>query len=248
MAMKNLLFIIALSFSLQPLEVHAQSTDVAKNISTIKRDTTFLYAEATMKELEEAYVAAQSVLEVKVGDWVRAQHPSESIDVCIAKAKEHCFQVRTRRGDYYRAFVYVKKDDILPIADRSEAVVFEVAPEEKEQEQPTAQHAIILPDAEELSLPSVSLTPDEEQMIQVKSFYNVQPYIDGLKKIYRLKAYGKYATMPSNENCHLFVYNKQGQIEAVIRKTAHEQINLGTLATDDIKKYKNCGAIWFQLK
>lgn len=248
MEMKKNIIIFLLSLLLLPMSVDAQATDVAKNIIAIKRDTTYLYAEATMKELEEAFIAAKSILEVKVGDWVRTQHPSEGIEVCIAKAKEHCFQVQTRRGDYYRAFVYVKKSDILPIVDRSEVVVFEVAPEEKIQEEQSVQHAIILSEDEELPVLPVSLTPEENQMVLIKSFYNVQPYIDGLQKSDHLKAYGKYATMPSNEDCHIFVYNKQGKIEAVIRKTEDKQINLGTRTADDIKKYKNCGAIWFQLK
>lgn len=249
MAIKKYIFSFFLLFTLQQASADAQITDVAKSISTIKCDTTYLYAEATMKELEEAYVAAKSILEVKVGDWLRTQHPSEGFDVCIAKAKEHCFQVQTRRGDYYRAFVYVKKGDILPVADRSEVVVFDVSTEEPiAQTLPTAQHAIILSEDETPVLPVITLTPDEEQMVLIKSFYNVQPYIDGLDRSNRLKGYGKYAKMPTNEDCHLFIYNKQGQIEAVIRKTGDEQINLGTRTADDIKKYSNCGAIWFQLK
>jgi hypothetical protein len=82
----------------------------------------------------------------------------------------------------------------------------------------------------------------------VRSFYDIESYIKGLKSKGMLKGYGKYATMPEDGNCHLFIYDKQGDISALIRKNGSFQYNLNTLKEDNIKNYKNCGAIWFQLK
>ena len=96
--------------------------------------------------------------------------------------------------------------------------------------------------------PVLELTLEEKQMKQIKSFYDVEPYIKGLKSNGRLKEYGKYATMPADADCHLFVYDKQGNISALIRKIGTTQYNLNTLKEDNVKNYKNCGAIWFQLK
>lgn len=226
-------------------EVHAQSQDVAKQISTIKRDTTYIYAEATMKDLDEAFVGAKAILEMKVGDWIRGQKANEGVEVCIAKAKDHCFEVQTRRGDYYRAFVYVKKSDIMPVTDKNEVVVFQVTPQEVET--PLPNDAI----SEETpieSTPKITLTSDEQQMKSITSFYDIEPYIKDLKSKNRLNAYGKYATMPANQDCHVFVYNKEGSVVAVLRSEKGSQKNLNTLGYDDIKKYKNCGAIWLQIK
>ena len=75
----------------------------------------------------------------------------------------------------------------------------------------------------------------------------MEPYIKGLKSKGKLKEYGKYATMPKDEDCHIFVYDKQGNISALIRKSGSTQYNLNTLKEDNVKNYKNCGAIWFQL-
>lgn len=217
--------------------------DVTKDINKIKRDTMYIYAEATMKDLNEAYNGAKAILEVKVGDWVRTQHPDEGIEVCIVKAKEHFVQLETRRGEYYRAFVYVRKDDIMPVADKSEVTVFEVAPVESIQSNILSEEA---PAEEAKSV--LELTSDEKQMLQVKSFYEVEPYIKDLKSKGRLQNYGKYASMPVDEDCHLFVYDKQGNISALLRKQGSVQYNLNTLKEDNVKNYKNCGAIWFQLK
>ena len=244
--MKRLLFslsflIFQLSFSV------AQTPAVTKNINAVKRDTTCLYAEATTKSIEEALMAAKSILEVKVGDWVRSTHPSEGIEVCIAKAKEHSFEVQTRRGDYYRAFVYVKKSDILPVSDKSEVVVFQVQPD-NEKPLATPDEIISEETPSESPAPAIKLTQDEEKMVAISSFYDVEPYIKALRDKNRLEAYGKYATMPTDSACHLFVYDREGQIKAVIRKNPAGQINLNTLKEDNVKNYKNCGAIWFRLK
>lgn len=248
--MKRLLLSISL-IATHTLCCIAQTTgDVVKSINQIKRDTLYIYAEATMKDLNEAYNGARALLEVKVGDWVRQQHPNENIEVCIVKAKDHFIQLETRRGDYYRAFVYVSKSDIMPVADKREVTVFEVSPVKKSTTiEPTP--AIIVSEEPPMVKEKVSaleLTTEEEQMKLVRSFYDVEPYINGLKGKGKLKKYGKYATMPVDADCHLFVYDKQGNISAIIRKSGEGQYNLNTLRKDDVKNYKNCGAIWFQLK
>ena len=250
MAMKRLLFIITVAITSFSICKAQTATDVAKNINMVKRDTMYIYAEATMKDINEAYNGAKAILEMKVGDWVREQHPTEGIEVCIVKAKEHLTQLETRRGDFYRAFVYVRKSDILPVADKSEVAVFEVAPV-AQPNQPEAAPAIIISEESPVEVnetPVLELTSEEKQMKQVRSFYEVEPYIKGLKSKGKINAYGKYATMPEAEDCHLFVYDKHGNISALLRKRGNTQYNLNTLKEDNVKNYKNCGAIWFQLK
>jgi hypothetical protein len=203
-----------------------------------------------MKDLNEAYSGARAILEMKVGDWVREKYPSEGTELCIVKAKDHLVQLETRRGDFYRAFVYVKKSDILPVADKSEVTVLEVTPV-THPSKPVASQAIIVEESTSAIVekaPVLELTPDEKQMKLVKSFYDVEPYIKGLKSRGILKEYGKYATMPANADCYLFVYDKQGNISALLKKSGIAQYNLNTLKEDNVKNYKNCGAIWFQIK
>lgn len=248
--MKRSLFVLSLIiFHLSFCDAQTTATDVARNINKVKRDTMYIYAEVTMKDLNEAYDGARAILEVKVGDWVRAQYPKEDIEVCIVKAKEHFIQLETRRGDFYRAFVYVRKSDIMPVTDKSEIKVFEVTPIAKPDQLQAEAAIIISEDAPIEKEPQIlELTSEEKQMQQVRSFYEVEPYIKGLKSKGKLSNYGKYANMPTDEDCHLFVYDKQGNISALIRKSGNVQYNLNTLKEDNVKNYKNCGAIWFQLR
>ena len=231
------------------LSTEAQNVvDVAKNINKIKRDTMYIYAEATMKDLNEAYNGARAILEMKVGDWVHSQYPNEAIELCIVKAKEHLLQLETRRGDFYRAFVYVRKCDIMPVADRSEVTVFEVPPVGSSTPLATTPSIVVSEEAPIENAPVLELTSEEEQMRQIRTFNEIEPYIKSLKSKGVLKNYGKYATMPEQEDCYLFVYDQQGSISALIRKSGQNQYNLNTLRHDNVKNYKNCGAIWFQLK
>lgn len=227
----------------------AQSAaEVAKSINAIKRDTMYIYAEATMSHPDSAYFGAKAILEMKVGDWVRQQHPDEGIELCIVKAKEHFMLLQTRRGDFYRAFVYVRKNDIMPVSDPNEVSVFEIEPKQTPQ-QPHLEPAIIVEEEPaQTETPVPTLTAEEERMKEIRSFYNIEPYINDLKRQGKLRDYGKYATMPEDGNCYLFVYNQQGNITALLRKTDEGQLNLNTLKQDNIKNYKNCGAIWFRLK
>lgn len=229
---------------------HAQTmADIAKNINKVKRDTMYIYAETTMKDLNEAYNGARALLEMKVGEWVRSQQPNEGIEVCIVKAKEHFIQLETRRGDYYRAFVYVRKGDIMPVGDKSEVTVFEVAPSANPNQSEATPAIIISEDAPvEMETQTIELTPEEKQMKMVKRFQEVESYIKELQAKGQIKGYGKYATMPNDGDCHVFIYDKQGNILALLRKAGTVQYNLNTLKEDNVKDYKNCGAIWFQLK
>jgi hypothetical protein len=249
MAMRKLLLTILSVFSLVTISDAETAAEVTKSINKVKRDTLYIYAESTNKDLKEAYNNARTILEMQVGEWVRKQHPSENIEVCIVKAKENFMQLDTRRGELYRAFVYVKKSDIMAVSDKSEVKVIEIAPT-TQSNQVKAEPAIIISEESvaKIDTPVIELTSEEQQMKQVRSFYDVEPYIKGLKSNNRLRAYGKYATMPSNEDCHLFVYDKQGNISAMLRKSGTTQFNLNTLKEDNVMNYKNCGAIWFQLK
>lgn len=247
MAMKR--YLLCFSFLILHVTLGmAQAQNVTKTINNVKRDTTYLYAEATTKDVAEALLAAKSILEVKVGDWVRSAHPKEGIEVCIAKAKEHCFEVQTRRGDYYRAFVYVKKSDMLPVSNKQEVLVFQVDP--VEEQIPLSPQEEVLSEKEQIveAPQTFVLTSDEKKMLTINSFYDVEPFVKKLKAEGRLEAYGKYATRPVDSDCHLFVYSKDGAVKAVLRQTSGTIVNLATQKEDGINNYKGCGAIWVKIK
>ena len=94
-----------------------------------------------------------------------------------------------------------------------------------------------------------ALTSDEETMAAIFNFSEIEPYVKSLKSERRIHAYGKYASLPVEDPCYMFVYNKEGSVIAVLRQSEDgKQINLRTLKDDNVRNYKNCGAIWLQFK
>ena len=82
-----------------------------------------------------------------------------------------------------------------------------------------------------------------EAMQNVEETANIKQ----LKAADRIYGYGKYSTMPKDDLCHLFIYNREGEIVTVLFKTRQNTYNLKTREKDAISTYKNCGAIWFTL-
>jgi hypothetical protein len=227
MAMKKLLLLwVATLISL----VGYAQVDYTDSINAIKRDTAYIYAESTMKDPVEAQSGAHSVLELKVTDWVRSKWPRESAEQYVAKTNEIFESMVTMRGNYTRVFVYVKKSRLVPSLELEEAV----------REGGKA--------VQELAQTS-DLTSEEEEMAAIFAFDDIKGYISDLNKDHLLLAYGKYMSLPVEAPCYIFVYNQEAEVIAVLRQTEDgKHFNLRTRTDDNIKNYKNCGAIWFQLK
>ena len=91
------------------------------------------------------------------------------------------------------------------------------------------------------------ISSEGQKMITLTKFDEIEPYIKQLKADDRILGYGKYRTMPKDEHCYLFIYNREGDIVTVLEQTALGTYNLKTREKDVISNYKNCGAIWFTL-
>ena len=230
--MKKVLFIcVSFLFGISCQAQNNERVDSSNDINTIKRDTSFIYAESTMKDAVEAQSGAHAILELKLYDWLRSKHQEANADLLVSNSKDKWVDLLTSRGNYNRLFVCVRKRDVLPVV--------EVAPVETE----TEQHLVF----EEVLVPG--LTPDEEEMVDIDRFDQIEPYIMRMKEEKRIRTYGKYVSLPEDVPCYIFVYDRDGDVVAVLRQTEEIQhINLRTQREDNVRNYKNCGAIWFQLK
>ena len=188
-------------------------------INALKRDTTLIYAEVTMEKLKEAETNANIIFNMKVSEWVKQKYDMDLSDTDFREIRRHRREIQTMRYYLYRVFVYIDKDSIK------------------------VDHPGL-----EIKEEKLMLNEEELEMVTLDSFYKIEPYIKLLDNKGKLKAYGKFKNLPNNDLCYLFIYNKEGEIVAVMKHTADKVINLKTLEQDIVKNYKNCGAIWFQLK
>jgi hypothetical protein len=157
---------------------------------------------------------------MKVSEWIEQTYKDEKIKYDLSEIRRHRKELHMLRSNlYYRVFIYIYLNDI-----------------EVERLQPKVKEEKFILNEEEL------------EMVTLDSFYKIEPYIKLLENKGKLKAYGKFKNLPNNDLCYLFIYNKEGEIVAVMKHTADKVINLKTLEQDIVTNYKNCGAIWFQLK
>lgn len=133
--------------------------DKNTEINKIKRSRDYLTVTGTsMVSAEEASENARMLIDVEIEQWLQ-ENAEGDIAGYIAKSKENLAVIETKRGSLFRAFIYVKKKDILPYYE-NETVMAEL-PEPLVPETPVNVDTI---KAEEIIIP-----PVEENVVKVES-------------------------------------------------------------------------------
>lgn len=96
-----------------------------QKINEIKSNTDYLYATGISSASgEEASDNAKDLLALEIEQWLK-ENNTDDIAGYVAKSKETASQISTRRGNLYRVFVYVKKQDVLPYYKEEEVMVID---------------------------------------------------------------------------------------------------------------------------
>ena len=133
--------------------------DKNAEINKIKRSRDYLTVTGTsMVSAEEASENARMLIDVEIEQWLQ-ENAEGDIAGYIAKSKENLAVIETKRGSLFRAFIYVKKKDILPYYE-NETVMAEL-PEPMVPKTPVNVDTI---KAEETIIP-----PVEENVVKVES-------------------------------------------------------------------------------
>ncbi len=225
------------------LSLYAQ--DNQKEINNIKKSKHYVYASATSTtSKEEAAQSAKDLLLLEVEQWLKDEKKDDVVGY-VVKVKNSSLQIETQRGKLYRVFAYVAKKNVLPFyKDEEIESVRKDTVKTEQQNTPVAA----TPKVEQLAVAKPTLTPEEEKMVKIDQFDDLNAYVAGLKASGAISDYGKYATMPKDSDIYLFVYNTQGEICAKIKRFSSESLNMSTWKKDDVTNYKKCGAIWIKMK
>ena len=247
-----------------------------QQINAIKMDMdTYLFAESTTESWESALQNAKFLLNIEIENFIKSLGLKDSVVGFVARASNKMMQLQSMRGSRYRAFIYVKKSEIVPYlageevmnvptdahsqitpfdpvkAAAEKAAAEKAAAEQAAAEQAAAEQARLdsIKAAEEAArLEAAKLTDMERDMLAVTAGADIGAFVMGLSNNNAIQAYGTFKDMPENTDCLLFVYNRDKEIVAYLRKTGNTYFNLQTKQTDSITNYKGCGAIWFQPK
>lgn len=270
--MKRLLLLL-LSFGLSAQLAFSQADEVVaamKKINAIKSDTKYLYAESTTSDWEQAYENAKALLGVEIDNWVSTQKKSEDAQGYVAKIENNFMEVKTRRGNLFRVFVYIKKDNIMPYTENDELVVSKMP----HDEETTTPADTVAKSGQTIETPQVSQQKDvaetkkgkkaekaktEEKAKTVQYLQSsVHPLhelnekektflalnsVDGIQDYVREHAskYGKLTNMPADTELYVLVFAKDKVIAHLLHRTDAPDINLDTLQEDNLDNYKGKG-------
>lgn len=210
----------------------SQSVEEQKRkINAIKKSNSYIYAEATLASEQEALDLAQELLYQRVNEYIANKKKfKDAKETVIINQNYASEQIKLPRGNMYRAFMFVKKSDIIPTEN---AVVGRV--ETKEDEPSTVE--FIQDNTEDVITTIRNLRTLEEMRSELSR----------LKQEDKIASYAKYSELASPENFILIIYNKQGLVKAVLSE-GKQRTNLNTNQPDSISNYKGTGAVGVKLK
>lgn len=220
MKIKTLLF---LGTFVSSLSSYAQSIDEMKTqIASIKKNSLYLYAEATCPTKEDAQEVAEELLYREINEWVAKKKKLQGGNIVVNNKKELQTTMSLPRGNMFRSFIYVKKSDIIPT---SNAEIIEV------------QQSL-----------APTITPVYPEVVNTiasyTDYYKMADKIKELKAEGKISYYARYASLEKPEICYLAIYNPSGQVVAVLTPGVN-RVNVKTGKDDKVTNYSGCGAIGF---
>ena len=237
-----ILFILGISLA---CVINAQNNaDTKAQINKIKRSTQYLSAEATMATEEEALSLARELLVAEINDWVASKRKGAEVKQVVLQDINSCAQqMDMKRGVKTRAFLYVKKKDIVLIYGEGQIVLND---EESgvdlqplsEISTPLQNDAAVAGNAEDASL---------EKILGAKTMTDLKPIFASLKNDGKIK-YGSYNSETVLEECYLLFYTREGNIKSIVRKNGDNYTDAKGNRARNLADFSGCGAYWFMLQ
>lgn len=249
-----------------------------KQINSIKADSKYLYAESTTKDWDQAYEDAKSLLLVEIDNWVKSQgKKNEEIKGYVARIENNFMEVKTRRGNLFRVFVYIKKKNIMTYNEDVDVTVNSLNTTQDESSQENKKSTTFESKTEpvddvyvvdsvneeansETEISSDTLAEDTSTEASVTYTLNSKETafvalsecsgIQGFLKEYASN-YAKLSTMSKQQDCYVMLFSKEN-VEKHFKFIATEGkvLDLDTMQYDNLDEYKGLGygGIWFVMK
>lgn len=218
------------------ITLSAQSVDEKKKeINKIKKSSQYIYAEATAASEQEAKDLAEEILYQEINEWAATQKKlRQSNDFIVSDRKELWSTVSLPRGNMYRSFIYVKKSNIQS-ADNTEIVNNDYQDNMKSTVEPVKSQ-------------TASAYPEPVTKIaRCQQYAEMASLIKEMEAQGKIGHYARYASLSKPENYYLAIYDKNGNVKAVL-SPGNDRTNVMTGQADAVTNYAGCGAIGFTLK
>ena len=219
--------------------IFAQSTveEKKKEINAIKKNSDYIYAEATMADQQAAIDLAKEILYQNVNEWVAKQKKFAGASNVITVNTNYSVEDMTLpRGNWFRAFMYVKKTDIIPAGNVAVMKVVQKEPEAVEAA--PAEPAVKQESPEDII---------KKQLLECENTGQLSTLLKNLKAEGKVTDYQKLNSIASPEGYIIAIFSKEGVIRAILSEGA-ERTNVKTGQPDQISNYKGNGAIGIKIK
>lgn len=228
------------------------------SINDIKRNMAFVYGEATEESKQRADSLARTDLLLNIQEWVFKNTEKVVDEELDSRISRHIKTISMRRADKIRVFVYLQKYDVMPLLadmgihfnDTTAVDVFRLPQKEKVDTEKLLATSKKLADifAQSSDRPR---TRNEvlNRILKAKDFFELRTILKTLIDQKAITSYGKGKTNKQPEDCYWVIYDRAGNIKAVLDKGKTTRRNLKSNRNESLTMYegKGFGAIWFQI-
>lgn len=225
----------------------------SKKINKIKRDSQYLYAEATMKNAQEAYNTALELLNNYIDEYVQTKKKFKSSDNIIIKDMEKSSEkIQMKRGEMVRVFVYVKKSDIIPAENSSmrENVGKKEEDDSKKQKSktsPTTSDGKKIKGDASLHLSTPWQQDIIDKILSCSTLIEAKAFMNRQKAEYKIKRIGNMSNCKNAAECFWVISDATGAVVTVLGPGSGQRTNFKTLQLDALENYAKDTAIWFTM-
>lgn len=242
MKLRTLLIYLLACLPLAMLEAD-NNDDIKKKLNSIKKNSLYIYGEATAATEEEAHALAEEILYDEINSWAAKKRKfQKSADFAVNNVKSLCNTLSLPRGNMIRSFIYVKKSDIIPvnnleIISNTKAEGMEESKVERISSSSSSTAAAAAVAATPMRVPSCI-----QELIRYTDYFEMVDKLKEMKAAGKVKSHARYANLDNPEVCYLVVYSRAGKVVAILTPGS-ERRNVATGKVDAVSNYSGHGAL-----
>lgn len=226
MDIKNIFIALLTALFFSNLSAQTSLEDKKKEINKIKKSNSYIYAEATMVDKQDALDLATDILYQNINEWVAKQKKFAGAEKVVTVNTNYAVEdMALPRGNMYRVFMYVKKSEIIPVENASVTEMPEV----------------------NMKSDVVPIDAVTSQLLNVRDTDQLSVLLKRLKQEGKITAFNKLSMLQNPDECVMVIFNGNKEVKAVLSAGTNRR-NLRTGASDAISNYKGCGAIGVKIK
>lgn len=221
----------------------AQEASVSKQqINQIKRDTSFLYSEATDETAEKALDAARTMLIPQVQEYLESNQTATTVTDAVKQSiYSKTRSLEMMRGSQHRVFVYVQKSDVNAIFGIQQLPAQDETPLVSQSSDSVGNRKT------EVTDPGLPVWQMEaiEKLLDCRDVNEVRAKLNRMKVEYKIEKFGLPDNCPERDKVFWLIFNQDGRVLTILGPGTKERVSFRDMTTSELDNYKGLNALWF---